>query len=53
VQTSLNFGILKTENGNLKNTYLVRSSDNEELENLRKKVEDYLKENDFTLDFNR
>ncbi len=53
VQTSLNFGILKTENGILKISYLARSSNNEELENLRKKVEDYLKENDFTLDFNR
>lgn len=53
VQTSMNLWILKIENWVLKNTYLARSSNNEELKNLFEDTKKYLEENGFEIDFDR
>lgn len=53
VQTSMNLWILKIEEGILKNTYLARSSKNEELKNLFENTKDYLEKNGFEVGFDR
>lgn len=53
VQTSMNLWILKIEHGILKNTYLARSSNNEELKNLFETTKQYLEKNGFEVGFDR
>jgi dipeptidase D len=53
VQTSTNFWIIKIEDSKLKNVYLSRSSDNEELKMIIAQNSQYLKEKWFEIDYDR
>ncbi|MDD5770396.1 MAG: beta-Ala-His dipeptidase [Candidatus Gracilibacteria bacterium] len=53
VQTSINLGILKIENNILKNIYLARSSNNEELTELVENIKKYLQEKGFEINFDK
>jgi dipeptidase D len=53
VETSMNFWILKIEENILKITYLLRSSNNEDLKNIFENTTKYLKENWFEVENDR
>lgn len=53
VQTSINLWISKIENWYIENTYLLRSSDNTELQELKNNVEQILTNKGFNLEFDR